>query len=182
MARKHHYKRRTKTDAHEIDVTTFLNLMVVLVPFLLITAVFSRLTIVELDLPSSASQSNHRPDTFRVEVIVREEGIEISNGTAIIASIPKKEDEFDLETLSDFMVMLKQQYPSHDAASVLMEAQIPYDYLIQVMDVVRSVELPVQGQEVADGQAVVDGQEVAESQEQMQLYALFSEISVGDAP
>ena len=182
MARKHHYKRRTKADAHEIDVTTFLNLMVVLVPFLLITAVFSRLTIVELDLPSAASPSNHRPDTFRVEVIVREEGIEISNGTAIIASIPKKEDEFDLETLSDFMVMLKQQYPSHDAASVLMEAQIPYDYLIQVMDVVRSVELPVQGQDVADGQAVVDGQEVADGQEQMQLYALFSEISVGDAP
>jgi len=182
MARKrHHYRRRTKP-TYEIDVTTFLNLMVVLVPFLLITAVFSRLTIVELDLPSSASQSNHRPDTFRVEVIVREEGIEISNGTAIIASIPKKEDEFDLETLSDFMVMLKQQYPSHDAASVLMEAQIPYDYLIQVMDVVRSVELPVQGQEAGGGQAVVDSQEVVDGQEQMQLYALFSEISVGDAP
>jgi hypothetical protein len=86
------------------------------------------------------------------------------------------------------MVMLKQQYPSHDAASVLMEAQIPYDYLIQVMDVVRSVELPVQGQEAADGQAVVDsqemvdGQEAVDGQEQMQLYALFSEISVGDAP
>ena len=54
--------------------------MVVLVPFLLITAVFSRLTIVELDLPSAASRSNHRPDTFRVEVIVREAGMEISNG------------------------------------------------------------------------------------------------------
>jgi len=48
MARKrHHYKRRVST-TYEIDVTTFLNLMVVLVPFLLITAVFSRLTIVEL--------------------------------------------------------------------------------------------------------------------------------------
>ena len=46
MARRHHYKRRSK-DAPELDVTTFLNLMVVLVPFLLITAVFSRLTIVE---------------------------------------------------------------------------------------------------------------------------------------
>jgi biopolymer transport protein ExbD len=141
VARKHHYKRRTKADAHEIDVTTFLNLMVVLVPFLLITAVFSRLTIVELDLPSAASGPNNTPDTFRVEVVVREEGIEISNGSAVIATIPKKEDEFDLETLSDFMVMLKRQYPSHDAASVLMEPQIPYDYLIQVMDVVRSVEL-----------------------------------------
>ena len=53
MARRHHYKRRTKP-TYDIDITTFLNLMVVLVPFLLITAVFSRLTIVELNLPSSA--------------------------------------------------------------------------------------------------------------------------------
>jgi biopolymer transport protein ExbD len=170
MARRHHYKRRTKGDAHEIDVTTFLNLMVVLVPFLLITAVFSRLTIVELDLPSSTSTSDYNPDTFRVEVIVREEGIEISNGRAIIASIPKKEEDFDLDALSEFMVMLKQQYPRHEAASVLMEAQIPYDYLIQVMDVVRNVELPVEGESQIEGE------------EETQLYALFSEISVGDAP
>ena len=33
-------------------MTTFLNLMVVLVPFLLITAVFSRITILELNLNS----------------------------------------------------------------------------------------------------------------------------------
>ena len=46
MARRHHYQRRTK-ETYEIDVTTFLNLMVVLVPFLLITVVFSRITIVD---------------------------------------------------------------------------------------------------------------------------------------
>jgi biopolymer transport protein ExbD len=163
MARRHHYKRRTK-DAHELDVTTFLNLMVVLVPFLLITAVFSRLTIVELNLPSSAGGPSSEADTFRVEVIVREQGIEISNGTAIIASMPKVDGDYDLETLSDFIIRLKQDYPGHDAASVLMEAQIPYDYLIQVMDVVRSVE--VQG----------------EASDEFELFALFTEISVGDAP
>ena len=53
MARRHHYRRRTG-DPPELDMTTFLNLMVVLVPFLLITAVFSRITIVELSLPSAA--------------------------------------------------------------------------------------------------------------------------------
>jgi len=163
MARRHHYKRRTQ-DAHEIDVTTFLNLMVVLIPFLLITAVFSRLTIVELNLPSSAGGASSNENSVRVEVIVREAGIEISNGTVIIASIPKKDDEFDLETLSDFMVELKQKYPRHDAVSVLMEAHIPYDYLIRVMDIVRSVEVPGEGEDVG------------------QLMALFTEISVGDAP
>ena len=119
MARRHHYKRRTKGPAHEIDVTTFLNLMVVLVPFLLITAVFSRLTIVELNLPSSAGGATNEADTFRVEVIVRDNGIEITNGTSIIASIPKTDDEYDFQTLSDFMVELKRSYPAHDAASVL---------------------------------------------------------------
>ena len=166
MARRHHYKRRNKPE-HEIDVTTFLNLMVVLVPFLLITAVFSRLAIVELNLPSSAGGSSTSQDSFRVEVIVRETGFEISNGTATIASIPKIDDEFDLVTLSDFMIELKQSYPRHDAASVLMEARIPYDYLIQVMDIVRSVEIP----SVND-----DGEEI------FQLYSLFAVISVGEAP
>ncbi len=166
MARRHHYRRRDKEAAHELDVTTFLNLMVVLVPFLLITAVFSRLTIVELNLPSSSSSSSSSEDSFRVEVVVREAGMEITNGTSIIASIPNVDDEYDLETLSDFMVELKREYPNHEAASVLMEPQIPYDYLIQVMDIVRSVEVP--DDESPEGE--------------VQLVALFPEISVGDAP
>ena len=68
MGRQHHYRRRTK-DPADLDMTTFLNLMVVLVPFLLITAVFSRITIVELSLPSSAGGAAAPNDPgFRVEV------------------------------------------------------------------------------------------------------------------
>ena len=164
MARKrHHYKRRVST-TYEIDVTTFLNLMVVLVPFLLITAVFSRLTIVELNLPSAAGGPTNDQDNFRVEVIVREAGMEISNGSAMIASIPKKDEEYDLESLSELIVELKRDYPDQEEASVLMEPRIPYDYLIQVMDVVRSIEVPT------------------DVENEFELYALFSDISVGDAP
>ena len=164
MARKRrHYNRRVGA-TYDIDVTTFLNLMVVLVPFLLITAVFSRLTIVELNLPSAAGGPSSNEDNFRVEVIVREAGMEISNGSATIASIPKKDDEYDFESLSELVVELKREYPEQEAASVLMEPRIPYDYLIQVMDTVRAVEVPTG----------VD--------DQVELFALFSEISVGDAP
>ena len=167
MARQHHYKRRTKS-GHELDVTTFLNLMVVLVPFLLVTAVFSRLTIVELSLPSSAGGASPSDDSFRVEVVVREAGIEITNGRATIASIPKMDEEYDLQTLSDLIIALKQEYPEQNAASVLMEPYIPYDYLIRVMDIVRSVEVPVESED--------------EDGDEYQLVALFPEISVGDAP
>ena len=163
MARQHHYRRRSAQPT-ELDMTTFLNLMVVLVPFLLITAVFSRLTIVELNLPSAAGGPSNNEDTFRVEVIVRQEGMEISNGSATIASIPKKEEEYDLDSLSELIVELKREYPEHDAASVLMEPLIPYDHLIEVMDIVRAVEVPTG------------------NEDEVELYALFSEISVGEAP
>ncbi|HSG64911.1 MAG TPA: biopolymer transporter ExbD, partial [Gammaproteobacteria bacterium] len=73
MARRHHYRLRSKQPM-ELEVTTFLNLMVVLVPFLLITAVFSRIAIVELTLPSSTGGPSSEQPAFRVEVIVRKEG------------------------------------------------------------------------------------------------------------
>ncbi len=164
MARRHHYRRRTK-EPMELDVTTFLNLMVVLVPFLLITAVFSRITIVELSLPSSTGGS--APDTppFRVEVVVREGGLEITNGTSVIAAIPKEEGEYDLATLADHVMALKRDHSDLQAASVLLEPDIPYDYLIQVMDVVRSAQVPAQSGE-----------------ERFARVALFPDISIGVAP
>lgn len=166
MARQHHYRRRSAQPS-ELDMTTFMNLMVVLVPFLLITAVFSRITIVELTLPSSSGNSAAVEAGFRVEVIVRESGLEISNARTVIATIPKIDGEYDLSTLSEMVLALKRQHPDSSDASVLLEPNIEYDHLIQVMDVVRSTLLPA-----PDGR---DG-------EALTRIALFTDISIGDAP
>jgi biopolymer transport protein ExbD len=161
--RKHHYKLKGKEEV-ELNITSFLNLMVVLVPFLLITAVFSRMAVVELNLPSSTSGPPSEIG-FRPEVIVRELGLEISNGRQIIAAIPKVDGEYDLTTLARYMRSLKEDYSHIDFASVLVEPQIPYDYLIQVMDVVRSTDIP---DETAENGFV--------------RVALFPAIAVGEAP
>jgi biopolymer transport protein ExbD len=160
MIRAHHYRRRHR-EAPELDITTFMNLMVVLVPFLLITAVFSRITIVELDLPSAQSDAPTNP-TFRVEVVVREAGLEIMDGAQVIAAIPKAGDAYDLSKLSEYLVAIKGEYPQKDDASVLLEPYIRYDDLIQVMDTMRSVELH-------------DGEQTSRAD-------LFTAISIGDAP
>jgi biopolymer transport protein ExbD len=154
----------------ELDMTTFLNLMVVLVPFLLITAVFSRITIVELSLPSSNSGAASQEPSFRVEVVVRDEGLELTNGKDIIAAIPKVESDYDLATLSEYLLSLKRDYPDKDDASVLLEPEIPYDYLIQVMDVVRSAELPL------------DEPSDEPDAPKFQRVALFTNIAIGEAP
>jgi len=142
-------------------MTTFMNLMVVLVPFLLITAVFSRITIVELDLPSASSPPPTAPK-FRVEVVIREAGLEIMDGAQVIAAIPKEDDAYDLATLSEYLVAIKHEYPQKEDASVLLEPDILYDDLIQVMDTVRGVE-------------TFDGEQALRAD-------LFTAISIGDAP
>ena len=160
MARTHHYRRRQK-EAPDLDMTTFLNLMVALVPFLLITAVFSRITIVELDLPSAKAAPPAEP-TFRVEVVVRDAGLEIMDGAQVIAAIPKVDDEYDLAKLSEYLTAIKREYPAKEDASVLLEPDIEYDHLISVMDAVRSTEVQREGR--------------------FERAALFTAISIGDAP
>ncbi len=159
-------RRRSSKSAPELDITTFLNLMVVLVPFLLISAVFSRVTILELSVPTGAGGASSGQPDFTIEVVVRKAGLELSNGRSVVAAMPNKADDYDFDTLSQMLIRLKNDYPDKEDATVLMEPEIEYDTLIQVMDRIREVQLPDQ---VGEG-------------EELQTLALFPQISIGDAP
>lgn len=164
MGRLNSRRRRRAKEAPELDITTFLNLMVVLVPFLLISAVFSRVTILELSVPTAAGAAAQAAPNFTIEVIVRKAGLELANGQSVVAALPKKDDQYDLEKLSTMLLRLKKDYPEKEDATVLMEPDIEYDYLIRVMDTLREAVIP------------------AEEGEEPQKMALFPAISIGDAP
>ena len=163
MTRRHH-KRRGREETPGLDVTTFLNLMVVLIPFLLISAVFSRVTIMELSVPTSAGESALNKPNYTIEVIVRKAGLEIANGASVEAAIPKKDEQYDMDMLSKILKRLKERYPEKEDATVLMEPEIEYNYLIQIMDAVRGTQVQVEGSDEV-GQMV-----------------LFPNTSIGDAP
>jgi hypothetical protein len=86
MARKLLRKLRHK-DPPELDITAFLNLMVVLVPFLLVSAVFSRISILELDLPAAVGEGEVGEKELNIEVIVRGDRIEVGDGEQIVMRI-----------------------------------------------------------------------------------------------
>jgi hypothetical protein len=103
-------------------------------------------------------------------VIVRESGFELTNGESLIAALPKVNGEYDWATLTQLAQQLKSEHPDVDDASVLLERTVKYDYLIQVMDAIRSVELPVDGESAADSAVAPKRTE------------LFTNIAVGEAP
>ena len=157
--------RRQNQETAELNITAFMNLMVILVPFLLITAVFSRLAVLELNLPGSSTEPVEPQDqTFQLEVIVRKDKIEVGDrNQGLLGIYPNSEEgEYDYEALSGKLSELKDRYPEKTNASILLESEIEYDTLVQVMDRVRI-------EEEVEEDAIVRND-------------LFPDISIGDAP
>lgn len=157
-------KRRARhQEPVELNITAFMNLMVILVPFLLITAVFSRMAILELNLPGPSSESTEPPLEMQLEVIVRKSGFEVgARDKGLLKSISKSEDRYEYQQLSEYLKRVKRQYPDKLDATVLLEPNIPYEVLVQVMDTMRETKVEKEGESVR--------------------VELFPEISVGDAP
>ncbi len=157
---------RRNVETAELNVTAFMNLMVILVPFLLITAVFSRLAVLELNLPGSSSEPVEPQDqTFQLEVIIRADKIEVGDRNQGLLGVYRNTgDGYDYEALSNKLSELKRRYPSKTDASILLEQDIQYDTLVQVMDRVRIAE------------------RVDEEEQAVKRFDLFPDISIGDAP
>jgi len=163
--RKWRKKESLETDIMEfLNLTPMMDVFTVLVVFLLITAVFTSITIMDLSVPTSAGGSVSNRPNFAIEVIVRNSGLEIANGRSVEAAIPKKDGAYDLKKLSEILLRLKARYPEKEDATVLMEPKVEYDHLIQVMDTVRGAGVR------------------AEGSREVEKVALFPKISIGDAP
>ena len=92
MAGRRHRDR--DREPPELNITSFMNLMVVLVPFLLISAVFSQITILQLNLPSTAAASKANKKQIRIEVVVRQNRIEVGDGNKLIKRIRNNEEGY----------------------------------------------------------------------------------------
>jgi biopolymer transport protein ExbD len=140
-----------------------LDVMVILVFFLIFTAVFSRTNILELTLPPPSADAPPLPPQLELEVIIRRDRVEVADkATGPLKTLPIGANGYDYEGLTDFLKVIKAKFPDKTSATLLLEPEVPYDILVQMMDAVRTFDaghgtrhIPVE---------------------------LFPDISIGDAP
>jgi biopolymer transport protein ExbD len=157
-------QRRHRKPA-ELLLVPMIDIFTVLVTFLLMTAVFSRTVILELKLPSDSQQFTEPPPGLVLEVVLRKTGIVVQDAkSGPLESFPRANPAapYDLAGLSEYLRLVKARYPEKLEATLLLESDIPYDDLVQVMDAVRLLEQRQAGRLVQ-----------AE---------LFPDVSLGDAP
>jgi len=157
--------RSRQKEQDEMNITAFMNLMVVLVPFLLITAVFSHLSIIELHLPGldDRTQNNKLKPAFNVQITIHKDNLFLSDTQGgLIRKFDKVGNTFDFKILNATLQQIKARFPDKTNVTILAEPHTEYDTLVQVMDAARSYT------------TVIDGQPVQGE--------LFPDISIGDAP
>ena len=158
--------RRLHKQSTDLDITTFMNLMVILVPFLLITAVFNQVNILQMNLPPAKAENTPPPETpppLQLELILRKDVLQVGDHPgSLLKSFPLMNGHYDLKGVSELLQQLKARFPQETAVTLLMESDVPYENLVQVMDTVRMFETKRDGK-------TVQGE-------------LFPDIALGDAP
>jgi biopolymer transport protein ExbD len=158
----HKFGHRHIKEAEELNITAFMNLMVILVPFLLITAVFSRMTVLELHLPEAGSGDGQEPVKLSLELVLRANSFDIQDrNLGLIKRLDLEQDKAGWKHFRDVLVEIKTRFPEERSITLLVEPTIDYKTLVKAMDYVSSTQ-------------VVRGLSV-------ETVELFPDISIGDA-
>jgi biopolymer transport protein ExbD len=149
----------------ELMLVPMIDIFTVLVTFLLMTAVFSRTVILELKLPTQSAEFVEPPPGLELEILLRKDMLQVADrATGPLQTLLNADNggQYNIAGLSDYLQRVKVKYPEKTDATLLLEPEIPYDLLVQVMDAVRIVEQ-------RQGTTLVQGE-------------LFPNVSIGDAP
>ncbi len=165
MRRSYQYRKleRHSRKPAELLLVPMIDIFTVLVTFLLMTAVFSRTVILQLNLPAPQTEFKEPPPGLQLEVMVRKDLLQVADrNTGPLHTVPNTDKGYDYDGLAEYLKFVKTKFPEKTEASILLEPDTAYDTLVQVMDHVRVFEV---GQGVNTVQA-----------------ELFPDISIGDAP
>ena len=132
------------TDQAELQITSFMNLMIVLVPVLLLTMTFTQITVLDVKLPElTGGPAVGQTQQSQLEVRIEEDGFKIFYPEGVLVKeIPATEvDEglvFDYRELSRVIQDIKQQLPDKRDILLLSAPNVDYQNLVFTMDAVKS--------------------------------------------
>jgi biopolymer transport protein ExbD len=164
--RRSYANKKLARHAHrpaELLLVPMIDIFTVLVTFLLMTAVFSRTVILQMNLPAAQTEFKEPPPGLQIEVMVRKNLLQVADrNTGPLATLPNIATGPDYDGLTEYLKRVKAKFPEKTDASILLESDTTYDTVVQVMDHVRVFE-------TKQGLNTIQAE-------------LFPDISMGDAP
>lgn len=150
MNLKHSLGRERKTKESDVNIIPVMNIFLLLIPFLLLTAAFVRLAVVELSLPSlnkgnTPQIQQDRQNLILIILSVKEDGFQlkaIKDKNIKFDPINKNGNDYLYAKLVEQLKDLKSQYPFAEDIIISPDSKVKYDVIIKVMDRCRESGFP----------------------------------------
>ena len=139
-------KDRQQKDV-DVNIIPVMNIFLLLIPFLLLTAAFVRLAVVELSLPSLnkglSEQLQQRPQNLVLVILaIKETGFQLKAQGFKFDPLYKQKDRYDYPKLIEQLKKIKQLHPYAEDIFISPESKVKYDTIIKVMDRCRETGFP----------------------------------------
>ena len=132
--------KRGRSVAVELNLVPFIDLMSVLITFLLITAVWTQVSMIQIGSSLYGQRNENQPPPepppladLVLKVDVKPAGYVLTVGKQMI-SLPKTGDDYDNAGLVAQLQRFKQLYPEKNDAIVTVSDELAYELLIKAMD------------------------------------------------
>lgn len=135
--------RQAKERTAELDMVPMMNLFTVLVPVLLLAAVFANITVLELELPPPASGETGaatpaETTPLNLVVIVSAEGVTVGGNGGFLPSVLREEGAYDPAAVTALLEQVRSEYPNETRVTVAAESGVPYEEVVELMDLCRA--------------------------------------------
>ncbi|MFZ4402553.1 MAG: ExbD/TolR family protein [Pseudobdellovibrionaceae bacterium] len=123
----------------DLNLVPFIDLMSVLITFLLITAVWTQVSMIQIGTSIYAKKTDDKPivppphSDIPLKVDVKSTGYTLTVGKQVI-SLPLLQGQFDDAGLVAQLQRVKELYPEKKDAVVTVADEMPYEHLIKAMD------------------------------------------------
>lgn len=142
--------RSRQAGSEDLQMTPIMNVFLILVPFLLLTASFVKIAILEMSLPSltqNTSSSMTQLDEEKKPLVlnmlaIRPNGFELKSPTFNFPFIGKKGEQYDFEQLQTSLRQIKEKFPDSEDMVIQPEDAIKYDDVVKAMDRCRDSGFP----------------------------------------
>jgi len=151
--------RSKSAEEIDVDMVPIMNMFLVLIPFLLMSASFLHMKAINTSVPVLAGDHNSAPGENDIKVTVVVEIGKKSIDLSIIPDsqgyeelskwetrIPKREQEYyPLNKMAVYLQKIKEAYPVSDTLIIIPDESVIYETIIQTMDAARysSKDIPL---------------------------------------
>ena len=165
------HKRRSQAEEVELNITPFMNLMIVLVPVLLLSMVFTHVRVHDIQLPELSQRISDSTETKQLELLITDSGFELFYPAGESLKRFPANGSLPFGELQQYLRLVKATFQEKaidkSEITLLPAPDTNYQTLIQTLDAVKFVPETVTS-ETTGPEAV--------------LAALFPNVSLGNAP